>query len=533
MPQTILGIDVGSYSIKVAQIKRTFKSFELVKFYEKQIEYNDVLSPEEATSATLTSLIEDNALTWDQAIVGMGGQHVSSRLIDLPFSSKKKIDQTIEFELESFIPFAIEDVIADYHVVRSTKESSKVLVAYATNAQFIKFLTMLSNSNVDPRLVCVEGIELVNLVNLGMVPPEGDYALVDVGHSKTTITICKGKTLTHTRVVGVGGKRITESIANKLGVPVSEAEKLKIELGQIYLDEPTGVDNITRQVNEAIRNVIDDLVLHLKQTFFAYQDEEGESVSGIFLSGGTSRLPGLDRYFSIKLRQNVTFLDCLEFHFSRLEKSEVHLQLIPQALALGLRGVAPAGLPDVNFRRGEFAFKGDVQQLGGGIRRMGIAAGLVFVLAVSYFGMNYYFLSKKLDSLNKDVSAIVLQALPDTDPRQVNTAERALKTIKSKKSEISDRLSKLEEAVGLSVLDVVKDVSAGFPTRDEVQVDIEDFNFSTNTIKMVGRTTSFEAVDKIKLALEKSGKFKDIATGNVRKGVKDEIKFDLTMELQK
>jgi hypothetical protein len=50
---------------------------------------------------------------------------------------------------------------------------------------------------------------------------------------------------------------------------------------------------------------------------------------------------------------------------------------------------------------------------------------------------------------------------------------------------------------------------------------------------MSGRTTSFEAVDKIKSAVEKSGKFKDISMGNVRKGIKEEIKFDLSMEAVK
>ena len=37
MPQRILGIDVGSYSIKVAEIERSFRSFDLIGFYEQPI----------------------------------------------------------------------------------------------------------------------------------------------------------------------------------------------------------------------------------------------------------------------------------------------------------------------------------------------------------------------------------------------------------------------------------------------------------------------------------------------------------------
>lgn len=533
MPQTILGIDVGSYSIKIAQIRRTFKNFELIKFFERQIQYNELLTPEEATVAALTGVIEDNALTWDQVIVGTPGQLVSSRLITLPFGNKKKIDQTIEFELENYIPFELADVVIDYHVVKLTKESSKILVLYVPKLQFGKYLSMLGSANVDPKIMCVEGVELVNLVNLGMVPPEGAYALIDVGHKKTTITICKGKSLAYTRTVGIGGWHITDSISKKVGVPFEEAEKLKIEMGQVSVEESEGLDDLSKKVFSAIKDIVDEIVLHLRQTFFAFQDEDGESVSGIYLSGGTSRLPGIDRFLSIKLKQNVAYLDCFEFHFSRLSASEVHLQLIPQALALSLRGVAPAGLPDVNLRQGDFAFKGDVKQIGGGIRKAIIAIIFLIILPITYFGIRYVSLSSKLSELNKEVSSLVQQAIPDISQKRIATASAALQAVKSRKTEVNDKLGKLTAALGVSALDVLKDVSSSVPPREEVQMDIEDFNFNAGKVKISGRTTSFEAVDKIKIALEKNTRFKNVVTGNVRKGVKEEIKFDITMEVGK
>ena len=102
--------------------------------------------------------------------------------------------------------------------------------------------------------------------------------------------------------------------------------------------------------------------------------------------------------------------------------------------------------------------------------------------------------------------------------------------MKARKTETSDRLAKLTLAIGGFAMDVLKDASSSLPDRNDVRVDIEDFNYSAGRLKLSGRTTSFEAVDKIKIALEKSGKFKSVTTGNVRKGVKDDIKFDISME---
>jgi type IV pilus assembly protein PilM len=465
--------------------------------------------------------------------VALPGQLVSSRVLTFPFSSKKKIDSTIEFELENYIPFEVADVVADYHVVSATKDSSKVLVLYAPKGSFVKYLTMVQGAGVDPKTVASEGVELINLVNLGMVPPEGVYSIVDIGHKKTTVTICKGKSLAYTRTIMIGGFHITDAISKKLGVPFAEAEKLKIEMGQVAVEQSAGLDDLSKGIFASTGGVIDELVLHLRQTFFAYQDESGESVAGIYLSGGTSRLPGIDRYLSVKLKQNVAFLDCLEFHFSRLEASEVHLQLIPQALALGLRGVAPAGLPEVNFRRGEFVYKGDVKELGGGLRRAAIAACFVILLPIIYFGVRYFSLSSRLSEINKEVSGLVQQAIPDINQKKITTTSGALSAVKARKTEVGDRLAKLSTALGTSSLDVLKEVSVALPPKEEVAVDMESFDLTGGKIKMSGRTTSFEAVDKIKSAVEKSGKFKDISMGNVRKGIKEEIKFDLSMEAVK
>jgi type IV pilus assembly protein PilM len=140
----------------------------------------------------------------------------------------RKVDEAIEFEIENHVPFAIDEMVIDYHVSQSTKESSKVLVVYARKGLFVKYLTMLNNINLDPRYICMEGVELANLTVLGMSPPDTSFALVDIGHSKTTVTVCRGKKLIYTRTIGIAGQLFTEAIQQKLNVPADEAERFKI-----------------------------------------------------------------------------------------------------------------------------------------------------------------------------------------------------------------------------------------------------------------------------------------------------------------
>ncbi len=530
MPHRIIGIDVGSYSVKVALIERSFKSFEFVEFYERRIQYNELLSPEESSAIALQGLIDDHNLGWDIASSGFPADRVTSRLITFPFGSLKKIDQTIQLEVETYIPFDIEEVIVDYAVVWQTKEASRVMVVYIQKGELVKELTMLGTVGIDPRFICIDGVELVNLINLGMVPPEGAYAVIDVGHKKATVTICHGKRLAYIRAISLAGEAITQAIADRMKVPFEEAERLKIEMGRLGISEDEVVDDVTREVSAAIQGVMDEFLLHLRQTLFTYRETEDIPVEGVFLCGGSSRLPGLDRFLSDALKLNVTFLNAQDFHFNRLDRADAHRHVIPQALALALRGVAGGG-PDINLRRGEFAFKGDVEQLGGSLRKVAIVIGLVIFLALVNFTAKYYSVKKRIDKMQGDVVQLVQQALPNAPSRAIRTPKAAIALIKSREADVTDRVDQLQKIMGASPLDVFKAISEVLPSRDKLKIEIDDITIDGDRASFSGQVDDFKAVDTVKLALENTPLFSNVTTGNVRKGVKGEVKFKISMDV--
>ena len=65
-----------------------------------------------------------------------------------------------------------------------------------------------------------------------------------------------------------------------------------------------------------------------------------------------------------------------------------------------------------------------------------------------------------------------------------------------------------------------------------MKLDIENLSVMKDRIRLDGRADSFVTVDKVKAALESSSMFEKVTTGDVRKGVKDEVKFNVSMELK-
>src|SRR3990167_860694 len=129
MKQQILGIDIGSYSVKIALLSRSFRHFELERYYEQVIPQGGRLSREEATASVLKTLVEKNELTADVIAVSLPAHQVSCRVIELPFTNAKKIEQTIEFELEGHVPLPLEDMLVDYHILSFEENRSTLLAA--------------------------------------------------------------------------------------------------------------------------------------------------------------------------------------------------------------------------------------------------------------------------------------------------------------------------------------------------------------------------------------------------------------------
>ena len=97
MPQTILGIDVGSYSVKIAEIERSFKGFELVGFYEHPVITGENLSYEQAVTQTIQIIFDEYHLKPDIINTALPGFDTSIREVELPFTNAKKIYSTIYF----------------------------------------------------------------------------------------------------------------------------------------------------------------------------------------------------------------------------------------------------------------------------------------------------------------------------------------------------------------------------------------------------------------------------------------------------
>jgi type II secretion system protein L len=180
-------------------------------------------------------------------------------------------------------------------------------------------------------------------------------------------------------------------------------------------------------------------------------------------------------------------------------------------------------LDDVNFRRGEFAYR--VADEGARRRMLTLAAAgaVAAVLLIANIGVKVSVVRSGYGKLDAEIRDIYRQTFPDGKP-----AADPVRQMRDRLNEARKRFGALGS--GTSALDVMKTVTDGIPK--EVRVSFTEFVLEGDRLRLQGEASSFESVDKIKAELQKSPLFTDVTVQDTRMGVDNKVKFRFEMKLK-
>ena len=211
--QKVIGLDLGTYSIKALEIVNNFSSYEIVNFYEKVIPEMEGLTREQVYPICLEQMFAENNLQADKIIAAMSGQSVSSRIMSFNFSDPRKIEASMEAELETFVPFNLQDMIVDHQIIGQFQKKTVVLAVMTQKTYLANFLDYLKRVDIDPRLVDIDSLAFYNLSNMIDLDADKCTAIIDIGHQKTSLCIVQEGVLRMFRSINLGGKYITDLIS--------------------------------------------------------------------------------------------------------------------------------------------------------------------------------------------------------------------------------------------------------------------------------------------------------------------------------
>ncbi len=294
-----VGVDIGSHTIKMVEYgssrgRRTVRRVGRARLPQDAIVEGNIRDIV-AIADALRLLVDNLQPKQRRATVSIAGYSVIAKRITVPFVDEKEIEMNLLEEAENHVPFEVEDLYLDFHVIGPStqrEQATDIFLAAAKREVVDSFANIIQDAGLTPAVVDVDGYALANSFSDVASQEEGPVALLDIGAQKTVLTVVEGGHSHFSRDMSFGGSLITDAIHEATGMSDQEAERVKIE----------GTDDkgLAREIAEIFVEICTLWAqeVHQAMDYFGTTVEEGEGPKRLYLSGGSSLIEGLDGIFA-------------------------------------------------------------------------------------------------------------------------------------------------------------------------------------------------------------------------------------------
>jgi type IV pilus assembly protein PilM len=302
-----LGIDFGTSRIKAVELTEKEGRPALVNYAEAEMMPTEGVgasqfgSFEERTAVALKALLAKMRPKADAAHVAMPGFSGLITIIDLPEMNPEELEQAIRFEAHKYVPASLDEVALSWDVVSKKPAAAEgssdadkagrmeVLLVAALHKEVEKYERYVGAAGLKMDVLELETFSLARSLVAGR---EGTYLMIDIGSRATNFVLVERGVIKVNRNLNSGGNEVTVTLSESLNVSWDRAEAMKKgDRDFLNVRESSVVFPALELIgNEALR------------ILGVYRSKNPQAnVDAAILSGGASKMKGLDAYLSKSL----------------------------------------------------------------------------------------------------------------------------------------------------------------------------------------------------------------------------------------
>ncbi|MBW1911635.1 MAG: type IV pilus assembly protein PilM [Deltaproteobacteria bacterium] len=317
----LVGLDIGSHSIKLAEIDDSSKGMYLKNFGIIGLPQDAIVEGSikemEIVSSAIKNLFRNLKIKNKNVITSISGYSVIVKKISIKKRRESELETTIQEEAEQYIPFDINDVNLDYEILTDINSHSEdvntpeeeedggmmdVMLVAAKKDIVEDYVSLLHLTGLAPVILDVDAFALQNAFEISTLDTQGCYAIVNVGAEELGINAIKNGVSIFTRDSSYGGYQINEAIMSRLNVSNEEAERIKLGGAKI--------EGEREELEEIFTSVVSGWVNEIKRALdFLATTYPDESIEKIYISGGSSRIPGFQKFLELETDSRVEELN--------------------------------------------------------------------------------------------------------------------------------------------------------------------------------------------------------------------------------
>ncbi len=299
--QTALGIDIGSSSIKVVELKKeggkavlkAYGEIALGPYAGGGIGTVPSLTNDKISEALRDVLHESNIKTTESGVAIPFKSSLVS-LIEMPALSEKKLEEIIPIEARKYIPVPISEVTLDWWIIPKEKydhaaevkeahaiDKTEVLVISIHNEILNSYNNIVRDNGLQTSFFEIEMFSVVRSIVARTNTP---VLVFDFGALGTKLYIVVRGIIRASHIINKGSKDITEGLAKSLVINFAEAEKIKRNITSLKeADQKT--------VNGVVDLTLNHIWAETRTIISNFERTSGVRVGLAILSGGGIALP--------------------------------------------------------------------------------------------------------------------------------------------------------------------------------------------------------------------------------------------------
>ena len=298
---TTVGLDLGSYSIKMVEIDHSGKELTLVNYGITELQPDAIKGGQvverQAVVEGIEMLFETCQVVNRQVCVALSGTDVIIKTIQTDRMSREELEKNISWEAEQHVPFPLNEICLDFQVLNPEGDDPQmnVLLVAAKQELIEEKLSLFEESGCDVLVMDVDTFALMNALEANYeAPSSGCDCVVHFGNESTQVGLVKGGLPILTRHLPVGGKNLVETVQGQLGISEDEAYlTLMGEHGEDSSSETPPPD-----ITSFLPALLEDVVTGVNRAgAFLESTAEGGVIERVFLSGGCANIQGLHAQF--------------------------------------------------------------------------------------------------------------------------------------------------------------------------------------------------------------------------------------------
>lgn len=293
------GLDIGTNAVRVVQLSRTNNGWNLTGYgyvpMDSAVASSDSPEARRRLGEAIMTAVGQSGIRTSNVAIGLPSGKTFSTIIDVPKVSEQELKATMKYQVDQYIPMAVEDAQIDWALLGDSLHKQN---------HFEILLTSTAKTYAEEKLEFIESLgfnviaeepdPIAMVRSLTPVGVQDARLLLDIGENSTDLAVVYGGVPRLVRTIPNGLQSLVRAAVQNLSVQEDQARQFILKFG-------LAPDRLDGQVLRAIDSVLDNFSSEIEKSIKFFQTRyAGSQVAGILLSGYGASIPQFDQYVATK-----------------------------------------------------------------------------------------------------------------------------------------------------------------------------------------------------------------------------------------